>query len=103
MEPGMPADIGTSYGGFTAATAPSCHPWKWPVNFRIFVRPVYARATRIARCVASVPDMVKRVSSQHGMRWLTRSAQRTLGTCIALEYVAQSSFSLTCESDERVE
>jgi hypothetical protein len=28
IAPGTPADIGTSYGGFTPATTPSCQPWK---------------------------------------------------------------------------
>src|SRR5919197_5290642 len=35
----MPADIGTSYGGFTPTAAPSCQPWKWPANFKIRERP----------------------------------------------------------------
>ena len=38
--PGIPADIGTSNGGFTPADTPSCQPWKCPVNFTTFGRPV---------------------------------------------------------------
>src|SRR2546426_3806280 len=67
IEPGTPADIGTSYGGLTPATAPSCQPWKWPVNFTIFDRPLYAPATRLARCGASVPDMGERTHPAHGV------------------------------------
>ena len=38
--PGMPADMGTSKGGFTPVATPSAQPWKWPVNFTSFGRPV---------------------------------------------------------------
>ena len=40
MPEGTPADMGTSKGGFTAATTPSCQPWKWPWNFTTLDRPV---------------------------------------------------------------
>ena len=38
--PGIPADIGTSKGGFTPEETPSCQPWKCPVNFTTLGRPV---------------------------------------------------------------
>src|SRR2546427_1668492 len=92
----MPADIGTSYGGFTAATAPSCQPWKWPVNLTILVRPVAARATRIARCVASVPDIVKRVSSAHGTRHLAMRVARAATRSEEHTSELQSQSNLVC-------
>ena len=64
--PGMPADMGTSKGGLTPVATPSAQPWKWPVNFTSFGRPVSARASRMARCVASVPDIVNRTISARG-------------------------------------
>ena len=73
----MPADIGTSNGGFTPADTPSCQPWKCPVNFTTFGRPVQARARRSARWVASVPDMVKRTSSAEGTSRVIHSAHST--------------------------
>jgi hypothetical protein len=76
-EPGMPADIGISNGGFTPTATPSAQPWKWPVNFTSFGRPVAARASRMARCVASVPDIVNRTISAEGTSRVIQSAHST--------------------------
>ena len=92
---GTPADIGTSYGGFTAATTPSCQPWKCPWNFRIFGRPVKARAMRRARCVASVPDMVKRTIWAEGISFCTSSAHRTSSSWLAPRCVPRATCSWT--------
>ena len=48
------------------AATPSCQPWKWPTKRITFGLPVKARASRSARCEASVPEPVKRTLSAHG-------------------------------------
>src|SRR2546427_4234596 len=66
VAPGMPADIGTSYGGVTAATAPACPPGKGAGDFRIFVRPGAGRAPRIAGGGGSLPHLLEGVRSPPG-------------------------------------
>src|SRR2546428_7318533 len=39
VAPGMPADIGTSYGGVTPAPPPPCQPWEGAREFRDFLPP----------------------------------------------------------------
>ena len=41
----------------------SVPPWYWPSILTIVLRPVAARASRIAVCVASTPDCVNRIMS----------------------------------------
>src|SRR3989442_15480308 len=61
--PGTPADIGPSYGGVTAATAPSCPPGEGPRDFPIFDPPGLAPATRTARGGAPVTHTGERTTS----------------------------------------
>src|SRR2546428_12424659 len=49
VAPGTPADMGTSYGGVTAAAAPAGPPRKWAARFPNPGPPPYARAGRHGR------------------------------------------------------
>ena len=70
-----------------AGSTPSCQPWKWPTKRITFGLPVKARASRSARCEASVPEAVKRTRSAQGIRRLTSSAHRTSSSCEAPQCV----------------
>ena len=53
---GMPAGTPPSKCDMAPAATPSCQPWKWPTKRITFGLPVKARASRSARCEASVPE-----------------------------------------------
>ena len=59
---------------------------------------MYARAMRMARCVASVPDMVKRTSSAQGTSLFTSSAHRTSSSWQAPTWVPRAICSCTART-----
>ena len=61
--------------------------------------PVKARASRSARCEASVPEPVKRTISAHGTRRLISSAHRTSSSCEAPQCVPSGTCSAMASSD----
>src|SRR3989475_6638289 len=56
VAPGTPADMGTSYGGFTAAAGPAGPPWKVAAGVTILGPPLDARGERAAGMVGPVPE-----------------------------------------------
>src|SRR2546426_2291997 len=65
VAPGTPADMGTSYGGFTAAAAPACQPREGAASFPHLDPPLYARAVGIGRGVAPGTGKGKSTTPAH--------------------------------------
>ena len=70
----------------------SCQPWKWPRKRTTLSLPEKARARRSARCVASVPEAVKRTRSAPGTIAFTSSAQRSSSSCEAPKCVPRAAW-----------
>src|SRR5256884_9384255 len=63
VAPGTPADMGTSYGGVTAAAAPSCPPREWAASLTILDPPPHARSERLGGGGGLVTDPGERTHS----------------------------------------
>ena len=76
----------------------SVAPWKQPSNLTTRSRPVNARATRSADCVASVPELTKRSFRSEGTSARTFSAStfsRAVGAPKLVPSAAASAMALT--------
>src|SRR2546428_13516387 len=76
IEPGTPADIGTSYGGVTPAAAPSGPPGEGPRDLPLFGRPPEGPPRPTPGTVAPGADLVKPTRSADRFSPATSRAPR---------------------------